>query len=106
MIDNTNRRVRINDRLYFIYWTPIDDKPTWIIKEYTIKDMYYSNNCYVLLEDEQGNIKELLMEYKNLLYWFDNKEDAEYQRKKEQDYPRNYAWGNFNKESEEYEKNI
>lgn len=94
MIDNKNRRLRIGDKLYYIYWTPVDnDNITWTFDKYVIKDLYYSNNCYALIEDEQGNIRELLMEYKNLLFWFDNKEDAEYQCKKEQEYPRHYAWG-------------
>lgn len=93
MIDNKNKRLRIGDKLYHIYWTPIDlDDIRWTFDEYVIKDLYYSNNCYALIEDKQGNISELLMEYKNLLFWFDNKEDAEYQCKKQQKTPRVYAW--------------
>ena len=68
MISNKNQKLRINDKIYHICWKVIDNNPTWFYEEYMIKDMYYSDACYVILESSSGFIMTKQLNDKNLLY--------------------------------------
>ena len=95
MINKSNHKLRPGDKIYNIYWEPVNDKATWMFREYTIKDMYYSDRCYAVVEDIDGNTKEITIDDKDK-YWLATEEEAHSAVVYQQNYPRAYAWGDRN----------
>ena len=95
MIDNVNRRIRIGDKIYRVFWQPIDGEPVWSFIEYIIEDMWYSDNCYAILRDTKCGLRcAIMLSHKELLDWYYTEEEAQAAVKRESSIPRSYAWGN------------
>lgn len=95
MIDNVNRRIRVGDKIYRVFWQPIDGEPIWSFIEYIIEDMWYSDNCYVILRDTKCGLRcAIMMNHEELLDWYYSEEEAQAAVKRESSIPRSYAWGN------------
>ena len=96
MIDNRNRRIRVGDKIYHIYWELIADLVEWQYREYIIHDMYYSDNCYAVLTDTKNNITHVkMLNHKSLVDWYYTEEEAQDAIVREKSIQRSYAWGTY-----------
>ena len=99
MLNNNCIKLRIGSEIYRVIFDPfINNKPEWFIKKYIIRDLYYSDSCYAILEDCETHgttvhqlVDTLLTEY------FYTEADAKSYIHYEQTSGRCYAWGYSNK---------
>lgn len=95
MLNNNYTKLRIGSELYQVIFDPfINNNPDWVIKKYIIRDLYYSDCCYAILEDcETKETKMLQMIDQLLTNYFYTEEYAKSYIYAEKNCGRCYAWG-------------
>lgn len=95
MLDKSHIKLRIDSELYQVVFDPFKyDRPEWFIKKYIIRDMYYTDSCYVILEDyETQETKTLQMVDELVTKYFYSEESAQYYIDCEKKRDCCYAWG-------------
>ena len=95
MLNNNCIKLRVGSELYRVVFDPfVNDKPEWFIKKYIIRDLYYSDSCYAILENCETHETEVHQMVDELLAtYFYTEEYANSYIYAEKNSGRIYAWG-------------